>query len=893
MNKKLLSSFLATTTFTSTFLAFLPQAVRATGASFVGACQQPETGNALVYYSYDGIRSSIQAEPNDNGKIHRNRVKDRLKNYRGMTGSEANAIKDAIPRTKISNMSLCDMGQFPFYRGNDNPTTFHSLTSEGNTGADIFQQFANTEQAALDLDALQARKLDATKLTLAYDNDVKVYFINEGAGYRNQLQVSTTGTTVQSGMVFNNISCHNSDPDCIGKWASPNSTDYALKAGDYADLGTLQAGTTLAFQVIANGFGNSRADVWHTDDSLNSDSLQHVIAYDYEGYLVLAWEDINGGGDLDYNDVVFAIHVGEDNLAEIPTDIASNTAPVTTDDSAVTPYETAVTINVLEGDSDPDGEAISLSEIASQPSNGSVTINGDSVVYTPNSGFSGEDTFEYTVADGQGATATGTVTVVVEPAPILACSPTSNITLTGTLRDFSDTHPDFERTNGVDGFRYGLDTGITTDDIGSDGKPVYADGSFSTTNRYNFNQWYRDIEGVNESQEYSITLEPTTNGKYRFSSNSFFPLDGELMGDQGRSHNYHFTYELHSQFTYNGGEVLNFSGDDDVWVYINGHKVIDIGGVHGSLDRSVSVDDIAAEAGLTIGGTYDFDFFFAERHTTQSNFTLETSIEMLCDYDNDGIADSVEGTGDADGDGIANYQDEDSDGNGILDSEEGSADTDGDGVMDFLDEDNDDNGYNDEEDGTGDADGDGTLDYQDSDMDNDGTDDVDDSDIDGDGVPNSEENNPDLPEDYVFPPNGTPDDVDGDGIPNEVDTDTDGDGVTDRDEMDGNNNYDPNEDGNPEVVFNGDGTVTYNVTGSGVTPSTITKKVPSGATVTDINGNGIPNYLDNNDDNDDFTAQQEAAYNQLHNTDSSDGSSYSDPILNGEHSPIEPDMYQD
>ena len=48
----------------------------------------------------------------------------------------------------------------------------------------------------------------------------------------------------------------------------------------------------------------------------------------------------------------------------------------------------------------------------------------------------------------------------------------NSITLTGTLRDFSDQHPDFERQNGEHGFHYGLDQNITTYKIDADNKPV-------------------------------------------------------------------------------------------------------------------------------------------------------------------------------------------------------------------------------------------------------------------------------------------------------------------------------------------------------------------------------------------------------------------------------------
>lgn len=89
-----------------------------------------------------------------------------------------------------------------------------------------------------------------------------------------------------------------------------------------------------------------------------------------------------------------------------------NQAPVAVDDAATTPRNTAVTVPVLANDSDPDGDSLSIVS-TSQPGNGTATVSGDGVLYTPASGFVGTDTFTYTVADPDGLTATATVTITV------------------------------------------------------------------------------------------------------------------------------------------------------------------------------------------------------------------------------------------------------------------------------------------------------------------------------------------------------------------------------------------------------------------------------------------------------------------------------------------------
>ena len=90
-----------------------------------------------------------------------------------------------------------------------------------------------------------------------------------------------------------------------------------------------------------------------------------------------------------------------------------NRAPKANNDSATTNYETSVTINVLSNDSDADGDTLTI-ESVTNPSNGSATIKNGKIKYTPNSNFSGKDSFQYSINDGEGSTSTATVTVTVK-----------------------------------------------------------------------------------------------------------------------------------------------------------------------------------------------------------------------------------------------------------------------------------------------------------------------------------------------------------------------------------------------------------------------------------------------------------------------------------------------
>jgi fibro-slime domain-containing protein len=203
--------------------------------------------------------------------------------------------------------------------------------------------------------------------------------------------------------------------------------------------------------------------------------------------------------------------------------------------------------------------------------------------------------------------------------------------LEAMVRDFLDTHPDFEAED------VGEEPDIVADRLGDDGKPVYANpgGRTETTSgQAGFDQWYRDVAGVNQSMTITVPLVPSgAEGVFGYDNGPFFPVDGQLFGNQGRRHNYHFTLELHTEFRYKGGEVFSFTGDDDLWLFVNGWLAIDLGGTHTQRRDSVSLDQRAGEFGIEQGGIYAFDLFFAERHTIHSNFHIETTISEFANCD--------------------------------------------------------------------------------------------------------------------------------------------------------------------------------------------------------------------------------------------------------------------
>ncbi len=211
----------------------------------------------------------------------------------------------------------------------------------------------------------------------------------------------------------------------------------------------------------------------------------------------------------------------------------------------------------------------------------------------------------------------------------LSAPASAAIVLNATVRDFCSSayatvqgcanHVDFDN-NGIKSVANAVKS-----TIGADRKPVFnASPSSVFSDATNFAQWYTDTPGINQTIGTTLTLNEKTpgSGLYEYVSNAYFPIDGRGWGNQGNSRNFHFTMELHTTFDYRPGQTFDFTGDDDVWVFINDQRVLDLGGIHSATSQSVNLDSL----GLVAGENYEFDFFFAERHLTQSNLRIETSI---------------------------------------------------------------------------------------------------------------------------------------------------------------------------------------------------------------------------------------------------------------------------
>ena len=154
----------------------------------------------------------------------------------------------------------------------------------------------------------------------------------------------------------------------------------------------------------------------------------------------------------------------------------------------------------------------------------------------------------------------------------------------------------------------------------------------------------------NSQTDHVTTREGTTYVRGNLQAEARFdPISGKYYGNNGnkylevvdpnqtdithyyKSTNYNLTLEGHAQFIFYEDDNLyfNFTGDDDVYLYINGVRVLDMGGAHAISKCGIKLNDVKALCGLKDGQVYDFDFYYMERHGTAANFGIETNIKIV------------------------------------------------------------------------------------------------------------------------------------------------------------------------------------------------------------------------------------------------------------------------
>ena len=177
----------------------------------------------------------------------------------------------------------------------------------------------------------------------------------------------------------------------------------------------------------------------------------------------------------------------------------------------------------------------------------------------------------------------------------------------------------------------------------ADGHTYYCFNSAYNNADYNYNNGYIANTGFVYDKIYhkgwmGIAIpwhrfDPIGNRGYGINGNQYRTLTGntEDGSEFYKQTNYNLTLEGHAQFIFYEDDNLyfTFTGDDDVYLFINGKMVMDLGGGHSISKVTINLNDVKTLCGLKDGEAYDFDFYYMERHGTAANFGIETNIRVV------------------------------------------------------------------------------------------------------------------------------------------------------------------------------------------------------------------------------------------------------------------------
>ena len=186
--------------------------------------------------------------------------------------------------------------------------------------------------------------------------------------------------------------------------------------------------------------------------------------------------------------------------------------------------------------------------------------------------------------------------------------------------------------------------GIVQSTLGPTGKPVKSNITPpGATGIKTVNNWFTDNYPDTCIQ---LKLTKMNNGNLVFNSElegGFYPLDRfnpyneTFKSSDGKSHNFHFSMDLHAAFIYKKGsrQQFIFRGNDDVWIFINYKLAIDLGNLHWSgspnATDTINFDDEAQYLGLTDGRVYQIDLFYMSRQPSAPQFFMSAPLWLYFD----------------------------------------------------------------------------------------------------------------------------------------------------------------------------------------------------------------------------------------------------------------------
>ncbi len=290
-------------------------------------------------------------------------------------------VGDAVPfeATGTATVPKLRVGSYPVTIVGTSVTATATVTCDGVAGVTL--DIPNNPPAAVDDPATTPEDTAVTVPVPATNfngTDTFTYTVSDGHGGTATAIVTVTVTPVN-------------DPPVAGDDSATTPEDTAVMVsvlGNDSDVD----GDTLSVASVTQGA--------HGTVAINGDgTVTYTPAPNFNGTDTFTYTVSDG----------FTADEAEVTVTVAPV----NDAPVALDDTATTDAGTPVTVPVLTNDTDIDGDTLTVTAVGSA-GNGSAVLSADgTVTYTPAPGFSGTDTFSYTVVDGNGGEASAVVTVHV------------------------------------------------------------------------------------------------------------------------------------------------------------------------------------------------------------------------------------------------------------------------------------------------------------------------------------------------------------------------------------------------------------------------------------------------------------------------------------------------